>query len=76
MTFSFEEPYSVDHYQGIGNLVNIGTRFTTEGYDFDSYSTVTRDVGDELDRLAGAEQRNRRRNADLGTKRKHGPGGY
>lgn len=76
VTFSFEEPYSVDHYQGISNLVNIGTRFTTEGYDFDSYSTVTRDVGDELDRLAGAEQRNRRRNADLGTKRKHGPGGY
>lgn len=76
VTFSFEEPYSVDHYQGISNLVNIGTRFTTEGYDYDSYSTITRDVGDELDRLAGAEQRNRRRNADLGTKRKHGPGGY
>ena len=76
VTFSFEEPYSVDFYQGISNLINLGTRFTTEGYKYDDYSTITRDVGDEMDRLNSAETRNRRNNSDMGTKRKHGHGGY
>lgn len=76
VTFSFEEPYSVDFYQGISKLINLGTRFTTEGYKYDDYSTITRDVGDEMDRLNSAETRNRRNNSDMGTKRKHGHGGY
>jgi hypothetical protein len=76
VTFSFEEPYNMDFYQGISNLINIGTRYTTEGYKYNDYSTITRDVGDEMDRIVSAETRNRRGNADIGTKRKHNPGGY
>ena len=76
VTFSFEEPYNMDFYQGISNLINIGTRYTTEGYKYDDYSTITRDIGNEMDRIVSAETRNRRGNADIGTKRKHGAGGY
>ena len=76
LTFSFEEPYNMDFYQGIAKIINIGTRYTTEGYKYDDYSTITKDIGDEMDRVVSAESRNRRGNADLGTKRKHGFGGY
>jgi hypothetical protein len=76
LTFSFEEPFNVDFYQGIAKIINIGTRYTTEGYKYDDYSTITKDIGDEMDRVVSAETRNRRGNADLGTKRKHGYGGY
>jgi hypothetical protein len=76
VTFSFEEPYNMDFYQGISKLINIGTRYTTEGYKYNDYSTITRDIGDEMDRIVSAETRNRRGNADIGTKRKHGAGGY
>ncbi len=56
--------------------IYIGTRFTTEGYKYNDYNTITRDIGDEMDRVVSAETRNRRGNTDLGTKRKHGAGGY
>jgi hypothetical protein len=59
ITFSFEEPYNVDFYQEIANLINIGTRFTTEGYKYSDYITITRDIGDEMDRVVSAETRNR-----------------
>ena len=49
VTFSFEEPYNMDFYQGISKLINIGTRYTTEGYKYNDYSTITRDIGDEME---------------------------
>jgi hypothetical protein len=66
----------MEFYQGISNLINIGTRYTTEGYTYNDYNTITRDIGDEMDRIVSAETRIRRGNADIGTKRKHGAGGY
>ena len=76
VTFSFGESYNMDFYQGISIMINIGTRYTTEGYKYKDYFTITRDIGDEMDRIVSAETRNRRGNADIGTKRKHNPGGY
>ncbi len=57
-------------------MINIGTSYITEDYKYDDYSTITRDIGNEMDRIVSAETRNRRGNADIGTERKHGAGGY
>ena len=76
ITFTFEEPYNVDFYQGIAKLFNIGTRFTTEGYKYNDFKAITRDIGDEMGTVVSAERRICRGNTDLGTKRKNGAGGY
>lgn len=76
ITFSFEEPYPMDMYQGTRNLVDIGTRFTTEGYTYRGFENVTKDMQDEMDRLAGSESKTRRTASILGTKRRHAPGGF